>query len=90
MAGFPRERSEKEAELLRNILNNQVRGGQRDWVLLNAALLLYAAGKAANVSAGAKLAQQALESGAAVKKLIELAHSAEPAPPRGALAAISR
>jgi len=90
MAGFPRERSEKEAELLRNILNNQVRGGQRDWVLLNAALLLYAAGKAANVSAGAKLAQQALESGAAVKKLIELAHSAEPTPPRGALAAISR
>jgi anthranilate phosphoribosyltransferase len=79
MAGFPREQAEKEAELLRKILHNQIRGGQRDWVLLNAALLLYAAGKAASISAGAKLAQQTLDSGAASKKLAELATAAEAA-----------
>ncbi len=72
MAGFPREQVEKEADLLRKILLNQIRGGPRDWVLLNASLLLYAAGKAASVQAGAKLAQQALDSGAAAKKLSEL------------------
>jgi anthranilate phosphoribosyltransferase len=79
MAGFPREQAEKEAELLKKILMGQVRGGQRDWVLLNAALLLYAAGKAASISTGAKLAQQTLESGAASKKLAELATAAEAA-----------
>ena len=73
MAGFPREQVDREAELLKKILHNQVRGGQRDWVLLNAALLLYAAGKASSVQAGAKLAQQTLDSGAAAKKLSELA-----------------
>lgn len=77
MAGFPREQTEREADLLRKILRNQVRGGQRDWILLNAALLLYAAGKAATISAGAKLAQQVLESGAAAQKLAEVAHSGQ-------------
>jgi len=73
MAGFPPGQTDKEADLLRKILLNQVRGGQRDWVLLNAALLLYASGKATSVLDGAKLAQQALDSGAAAKKLSELA-----------------
>lgn len=69
---------EQEATLLRNILHNQVRGGQRDWVVLNAALLLYAAGKASSISAGVPLAQQAIESGAAARKLAELATAGEP------------
>ncbi len=73
MAGFPPGQAEKEADLLKKILANQVRGGQRDWVLLNAALLLYAADKATSFAAGAKLAQQVLDSGAAAKKLSELA-----------------
>ncbi|HYM36773.1 MAG TPA: anthranilate phosphoribosyltransferase [Nitrospiraceae bacterium] len=73
MAGFPPGQAEKEADLLKKILANQVRGGQRDWVLLNAALLLYAADKATSFAAGAKLAQQVLDSGAAGKKLSELA-----------------
>lgn len=75
MAGFPREQTEQEADLLRKILHTQVRGGPRDWVVLNAALLLYAAGQATSLLTGAKLAQQVLESGAAAKKLGEVAHS---------------
>ncbi|MSQ77310.1 MAG: anthranilate phosphoribosyltransferase [Nitrospiraceae bacterium] len=77
MAGFPPGQTDREADLLRKILSNQVRGGQRDWVLLNAALFLYAAGKAVSVQAGAKLAQQALDSGAAARKLNELAVAKE-------------
>lgn len=73
MAGFPPGQTDREADLIRRILGNQVRGGQRDWVLLNAAMLLYAAGKAASFAAGAKLAQQTLDSGTAAKKLAELA-----------------
>lgn len=73
MAGFPPGQADKEADLLKKILANQVRGGQRDWVLLNAAMLLYASGKATSFAAGAKQAQQALDSGDAAKKLSELA-----------------
>jgi anthranilate phosphoribosyltransferase len=73
MAGFPPAQLEQEAALLRRILHNQVRGGQRDWVALNAAMLLYAAGKASSISAGVPLALQTLESGAAAQKLSELA-----------------
>lgn len=73
MAGFPPGQADREADLLKKILANQVRGGQRDWVLLNAAMLLYASGKAASFAAGAKLAQQVLDSGDAAKKLAELA-----------------
>jgi anthranilate phosphoribosyltransferase len=73
MAGFPPGQADREADLLRKILANQIRGGQRDWVLLNAAMLLYASGKATTFAGGAKLAQQALDSGDAGKKLAELA-----------------
>jgi len=78
MAGFPPAHLDQEAMLLRRIVHNQVRGGQRDWVVLNAAMLLYAAGKAQSISAGIAPAQQALESGAAARKLAELAAAAEP------------
>lgn len=80
MAGFPPAHVDQEATLLRRILQNQVRGGPRDWVVLNAAMLLYAAGKAASISAAVPLAQQALDSGAAARKLAELAHSDERGP----------
>ncbi len=73
MAGFPPGQADREADLLRKILTNQIRGGQRDWVLLNAAMLLYASGKATTFAGGAKQAQQALDSGDAAKKLSELA-----------------
>lgn len=75
MAGFPPGQLDQEAALLRRILHREVPGGPRDWVVLNAAMLLYVAGKAQSMAAGVPLAQQALESGAAARKLAELANS---------------
>ncbi|MGE3977185.1 MAG: anthranilate phosphoribosyltransferase [Nitrospira sp.] len=72
MAGFPPDQREKEADLLRRILQNQVQGGPRDWVLMNAAMLLYAAGKGASLSACFPAVRAALDSGAAARKLDEL------------------
>ena len=79
MAGFPRAQADREATLIRRILQNQVRGGPRDWVVMNAAMLLYAAGKTPSISGGVPLAQQALDSGAAARKLDDLIASGEPA-----------
>ncbi|MEW6542823.1 MAG: anthranilate phosphoribosyltransferase [Nitrospirota bacterium] len=78
MAGFPPAQVEQEAALLARLLRNELRGGQRDWIALNAAMLLYAAGKAASISAALPPAQQALDSGAAARKLVELATAGEP------------
>jgi anthranilate phosphoribosyltransferase len=75
MAGFPDEHREKEADLLRRILHNRISGGHRDWVLLNAGLLLYAAGKGVSVGEGVSMARRALEDGAAAKKLESLSHA---------------
>ena len=49
MAGFPAEQQEREADLIKRLLANEIQGGQRDWVLLNAAMLLYAAGKGTTI-----------------------------------------
>ncbi len=72
MAGFPPEQRDREADLLRRILQNQVPGGPKDWVLINAAMLLYAAGKGASLTACLPAARAALEGGAAARKLDEL------------------
>lgn len=72
MAGFPPDQREKEADLLRRILHNQLHGGPRDWVLLNAAMLLYAAGKEASIAACIPLARRVIDGGAAARKLDEL------------------
>src|SRR2546425_9280983 len=61
-----------EAELITKILGNAVKGSQRDWMLMNAALILYAGGKPATLRAALPLAQESLASGAAKKKLGEL------------------
>jgi anthranilate phosphoribosyltransferase len=79
MAGFSNEQRGKEAELLTRLLNNEIQGGLRDWMLLNAAVLLYAAGKASSIAASVPLAKQAVESGAAVRKLRALAGAREAA-----------
>lgn len=73
MAGFPPDQRDKEADLLRRILHNQVQGGQKEWVLMNAAMLLYAAGKGASLAACFPIARAAIEGGAAARKLDELA-----------------
>jgi anthranilate phosphoribosyltransferase len=75
MAGFAPEQREKEADLLRRILHNQIQGGQRDWVLLNAALLLYAAGKGPSLADCMPLARRAIENGAAARKLEALSQT---------------
>lgn len=72
MAGFPPDQREKEADLLQRVIRNQVPGGPKDWVLMNAAMLLYAAGKGATLPACLPLARAALEGGAAARKLDEL------------------
>jgi len=75
MAGYPPEQREREADLLRRILHNQLTGGQRDWVLLNAGLLLYAGGRGASLGESTSLARRALEDGAGARKLESLAQT---------------
>lgn len=75
MAGFPPDQREKEADLIRRILHNQVQGGPKDWVVLNASLLLYAAGKGPSLAACAPMARRAVEEGAASRKLEELSQA---------------
>jgi len=72
MAGFPPGQRDKEAELLRQILQNRLQGGPKDWVVMNAAMLLYAAGKGVSLSACYPMAKAAVERGAAARKLEEL------------------
>jgi anthranilate phosphoribosyltransferase len=61
-----------EAGLIAKILGNEVKGYQRDWVLMNAAMILYAGSKAPSLRAALPIAQETLASGAAKKKLGEL------------------
>jgi anthranilate phosphoribosyltransferase len=75
MAGFPPDQREKEADFLRRILQNQVQGGPKDWVLMNAAMLLYAAGKGASLTDCFPSARAAINWGAAARKLDELVQS---------------
>jgi anthranilate phosphoribosyltransferase len=73
MAGFPSNQREREADLLRRILHNQMQGGPYNWVLMNAAVILYAAGRGATWASCVPLARRALEEGAAARKLEDLA-----------------
>jgi anthranilate phosphoribosyltransferase len=72
MAGFPSNQRDKEADMLRRILHNQLQGGPCNWVLINAALILYAAGKGVTWASCVPLARRTLEEGAAARKLEEL------------------
>jgi anthranilate phosphoribosyltransferase len=65
------------AQITRNVLSGK-NGASRQIVLLNAALALMAAGKAAAIKEGVAIAQDGIDSGAAIKKLqalIELSNS---------------
>jgi anthranilate phosphoribosyltransferase len=68
---------EQEATLLKSILENRVQGAPRNWVVQNAAMLLYAAGRTSSISAGVPIAAHTIDTGAAAAKLQEVA-SAEP------------
>ncbi len=77
MAGFSRARVDQEAALLRRILSGEVRGAPRDWIVMNAAMLVYASGKASSSAEALPLALRALDSGAAAQKLLELAETSD-------------
>jgi anthranilate phosphoribosyltransferase len=62
-----------EATLVRKILSNDLRGGGQDWVVMNAAAILYVGGKAPSLRAAGPLARETLQSGAGMKKLLEIA-----------------
>ncbi|MFH2047278.1 MAG: anthranilate phosphoribosyltransferase [Pseudomonadota bacterium] len=59
------------AQITKNILNGE-KGPKRDIILINASAALVAAGKAANLKEGIKLAETSIDSGAAKSKLESL------------------
>jgi anthranilate phosphoribosyltransferase len=63
--------AEENAVITRNILNGSEQGAKRDIVVLNAALCLYLAGKAATIKDAILLAKDLIDSGAAEEKLEE-------------------
>jgi len=65
------ETPEASRDMLRGVLLNQT-GAARDIVILNAGVALYAANVAPDIAQGLVLAQQAIESGAALQKLEQL------------------
>lgn len=60
------------AEIVKSILMGERKGPRKDMVLINAALLLYACKKTDTLKQGVLMAQEAIDSGAALEKLIEL------------------
>lgn len=61
----------ENAKISRSILNGSEQGAKRDIVVLNAALCLYLAGKAATIKSAIPLAKELIDSGAAFNKLEE-------------------
>ena len=62
----------ENAEITKGILSGRIQGAKRDAVCMNAGAALYIGGKADSIGEGIKLAQQRIDSGAAMKKLEEL------------------
>lgn len=65
--------AEENARITRSILSGSEMGAKRDVVVLNSALCLYLAGKASTIKNAISLAQNLIDSGAALKKLEEFA-----------------
>lgn len=65
LGGSPAE----NAAITRAVLSGQERGAKRDAVVINAAAGLYVAGKADDLQAGVKLAQEIIDSGRAMEQL---------------------
>ena len=60
--------AKENADILLRLLKGE-KGAYRDTVLLNAGLGLYAYGKAATIQEGIAIAQESIDSGAALAKL---------------------
>ena len=67
VGGTPAE----NAEITRAILKGEERGPKRQAVCLNAGAALYIAGKAESMETGVRMAEELIDSGAALKKLEE-------------------
>lgn len=65
VGGTPAE----NAEITRKILSGEEKGAKRKAVCLNAGAALYIAGKAESMKAGVKMAEELIDSGAALTKL---------------------
>jgi anthranilate phosphoribosyltransferase len=63
--------AEENAKITRSILNGSEQGAKRDIVVLNAAVCLYLADKAATIQSAIPLAKELIDSGAAINKLEE-------------------
>ena len=66
--------SKQNAEILLDVLNGK-QGAFRDTVLLNAGIGIYTAGRTDSISDGVKLAEESIDSGAALYKLNQLVES---------------
>jgi len=60
------------AEIVKSILMGERKGPRKNMVLINAAVFLYACRKADTLNKGVLMAQEVINSGAALEKLIEL------------------
>lgn len=67
VGGTPAE----NAQITKDILSGKIQGAKRNAVCLNAGAALYLGGKAESLEAGVKLAQELIDSGAAMAKLEE-------------------
>jgi anthranilate phosphoribosyltransferase len=74
--------AEQNARVARAILAGEERGPKRDIVCANAGAALFVAGKAGSLGTGARLAEQAIDSGSAMRsleQLVSITNSPEPA-----------
>ena len=62
---------QENAEIIKGLLSGKISGPKRDVVLINSGAALYVAGKAQTIKEGMRLAAQAIDSGAALRKLEE-------------------
>lgn len=72
---------QRNAAIIREVLENRRRDAARDVILLNAAAGLYIGGKAASLGEGVELAGATIDSGAARRKLQELIDATNAAVP---------
>lgn len=68
------ELRQENAEITKAILKGEEKGAKRQAVCLNAGAALYIAGKADTMEAGVRMAEELIDSGAALKKLDEFIH----------------
>jgi anthranilate phosphoribosyltransferase len=64
--------AQENAVITKAILDGEDQGARRDTVVLNAAAALLASGKAADLPDGIQLAQESIDSGAALRVLTDL------------------